>query len=586
MPRKEKKYTNVGPNLYRSPDEFYHACRKIDYQKVWEPLGTQDPLLARQLCRKWMSDTDANPPPKNRDITVRGAFELTLAEIKRQKPRSYKVRCSHAQMIYKACTWEGGADILFSELTSEQCNIIFNRIADPDGVQRAGMICWDKRKPALYGKPIGASSYNDCHSLATRVCRERRIDGFRVSDPMEQARIPRLPKDKIDRQTPSIQQAKAIVAYVRRHKNARSEESADFIELAYECGLGGAEIVELTYGVVRYEVGAIHVTRVKTDHEFDIPFYKWSHDLWNRLLERAIARNGGEPPGPDVKVFNIKSPAGALRAACKALGLPNFSLRAMRRVFIYLCCWGGIPREQVAALQGHQDHGELIEEVYDNARCESDDVRLAARMAGIVNGLGKVEELYGCQNTPELIHPSRAKALPEGLRHSEKLERRLAQALAEAERSYVERQQRCMRAKWAKEAKSKALPYDPEADFKDQDARLKSAIVTPMHAGARMDYEAQFESILEAGNLEVRQKEQQRLRSQAQGKISKLMAVIRGGVRDSLIREIETEIRDLQVQVDEAESALSAISSAKKIREKRAKAAANAAPAQVQGKCA
>ena len=358
MQKQTNRYTNVVPNLYKAPDGYYHARRKIKGRYVQTALGTKDARVARQLCAEWMAATAANPPPKNFRITLCEAIELTLAEIRKKKPRSCKVNCSYAQMIYQACRWEGGPEILFSELTVEHCLTIFDRTVGKDGVQRVGLICRDNRKPAIFGKPVSAGTYNNCLGLMHRVCRDRRHEGYCLDDPMERARIRRLPQSKFARETPTLNQARMIVAHVRRHNTPRSEESADFIETTYEDGLGTADIAGLTWGAVNREAGVIKIIRIKTDRAVNVPLFKWPQSRWNRLVERATARNHGKPPGPDVKVFNIKSPAKALKTACKALGLPDFNMRDLRRLFIYMCR-GGVSAKQVADSQELVDQGDL-----------------------------------------------------------------------------------------------------------------------------------------------------------------------------------------------------------------------------------
>jgi len=314
MPKKTDSYTHVEKNLYKDHEGFYHAARKMGGVRIWEALGTNQLSLARKLLHKWLTATDANPPCRDRDISLRQAIQMTLGEIERDNPRSLKTWSGNAGILFRACLWPGGADIPFADLTPEQCQTIFAQARDKEGILRpTRLLHCDLRKPKLIGMPIAASTFNHCHTLMSRVCRDRVLGGYRLDDPMARARVNRLPAGKIDRVTPSLQQFQAILTFMRRPHQNMCVESADMVQMAGEVGLGRAEMVKLKLGMLDYEVGAIQVTRVKTDHEFDIPFYPWSHELWNRVVGRATARSNGA--GPDVTLFSVKSPAKALRAA-------------------------------------------------------------------------------------------------------------------------------------------------------------------------------------------------------------------------------------------------------------------------------
>ena len=85
--------------------------------------------------------------------------------------------------------------------------------------------------------------------------------------------------------------------------------------------------------------------------------------------------------------------------------------------------------------------------------------------------MGKVSDLY-CGERPEFIRPGAQEKLPEELRYSPALAKRLANALAESKRSFDANQEKIIRNTWAKAAMRMGLPFDPAATLKDQDPRL------------------------------------------------------------------------------------------------------------------
>jgi integrase len=63
-------------------------------------------------------------------------------------------------------------------------------------------------------------------------------------------------------------------------------------------------------------------------------------------------------------VFSVRTPEVALRGSCKRLGLPHFSPRSLRRMFIVRALEKGVDPRVVAQWQGHNDGGGLILRVY------------------------------------------------------------------------------------------------------------------------------------------------------------------------------------------------------------------------------
>ena len=73
-------------------------------------------------------------------------------------------------------------------------------------------------------------------------------------------------------------------------------------------------------------------------------------------------------PLPDEKVFLIASAKKSLTAACTRLGLPQYSHRAFRRMFITRALEKGIDVQVIASWQGHRDGGKLILQTYSHVR--------------------------------------------------------------------------------------------------------------------------------------------------------------------------------------------------------------------------
>ena len=83
------------------------------------------------------------------------------------------------------------------------------------------------------------------------------------------------------------------------------------------------------------------------------------------LLERMRQDRGGNPLG-GAKVFRVLDAKRALSAACKRLGLPAYSHRSFRRMFVTRAIERGVDVKVIAEWQGHRDGGKLILDTYSH----------------------------------------------------------------------------------------------------------------------------------------------------------------------------------------------------------------------------
>ena len=158
------------------------------------------------------------------------------------------------------------------------------------------------------------------------------------------------------RLTPSWEQFKAIIADVRSQPfNADAKDSADLLEAMGLLGLGQAELAAMKREHVDLESGRIAIFRRKTSVAFHIPIYPQAR----ALIERLCAGKKHHE-----HLFPIADAKKALGGAVKRLGLPNFTQRSLRRMFVTRCLELGIDVQTIARFQGHRDGGKLILDTY------------------------------------------------------------------------------------------------------------------------------------------------------------------------------------------------------------------------------
>ena len=167
--------------------------------------------------------------------------------------------------------------------------------------------------------------------------------------------------EEIERLIPNLDQVKAVMHEIRtaRFSDTR-DESADFLLFMAGAGMGNAEAAALKVGDVDFQKDEIRIRRVKTGKYFSIPIFSAVREMLERRCKDKTAEE---------RVFSVSNIKVSLGAACKRLGIPNFSQRAFRRFFITATLDAGVDPRVVAAWQGHKD-ARLVLEIYSKVTDE------------------------------------------------------------------------------------------------------------------------------------------------------------------------------------------------------------------------
>jgi integrase len=209
------------------------------------------------------------------------------------------------------------------------------------------------------GQELSASHYNQ-HLTLIRDALQLAVDDRVIADSPASNLKWRNPPKNVSRATPTPEQFRAIVADVRSQEfNRDADDSADFIEFLGLAGLGQAEARSITRGDVDLEKGTIRTFRHKTESGFEIPIYPQLRPLVKRLCKGKTHNE---------RILNIKNARKALAESCKRLGLPQFTQRSLRRMFIVRAIELGVDVKVVSQWQGHRDGGKLILATYSHVR--------------------------------------------------------------------------------------------------------------------------------------------------------------------------------------------------------------------------
>ena len=219
-----------------------------------------------------------------------------------------------------------------------------------------------------YGK-LSASSYNSALTLIRDALDLAVRDRVIVESPAAHLKYRR--REQPIRLTPSFEEFQAIVADIRSQPfNADAKDSANFVEFLGLAGVGQAEAAGLARKHVRFDAEQMQLFRHKTRQAFTIPIYPQVRPLLEKLCKGLKA---------DDRVLPISNAKKAIAGACARLGLPRYTHRSFRRMFITLAIERGIDVKVISEWQGHRDGGKLILDTYSHVN-RSHSQRMAQLM--------------------------------------------------------------------------------------------------------------------------------------------------------------------------------------------------------------
>ena len=329
-------FRKVGPCLYRYRNGTYYARFKSGGKEIRCSLETTDRKLAeRNLARKKEEQSEIDRSQGK--LSLEALCDRYLKTIQHQKPKTVERKAFIVGRI--KTDWPTG------------------KLSQVGKIKPSDVDVW------LSSYRFGAASRNLHISCVKEVFDLALRDRIIAVSPAAHLRSAR--REKPIRLTPTFEQFKAIVSDVRAQRfSADATASADFLEFLGLAGLGQAEAASLKRSDIDFPIGRIITFRHKTKTGFSIPIFPQVKSLLERVCEGKCIED---------RVFQIRDAKRALSAACRRLGLPPFSQRSLRRMFITRAIERGVDVKVIAEWQGHRDGGKLILDTYSHVnRAHSD----------------------------------------------------------------------------------------------------------------------------------------------------------------------------------------------------------------------
>jgi integrase len=324
------RFQKVAECLYRySRNGVYYARIKSRGKETKRSLRTTDRALAQRKLRDWRIEEQRIDPSRSR-LTLTQLCDRWLATKKNAKPKTLGTKTHVIKQIKSR--WPGSGSQRVRDIAPSQADLFLAQFE------------------------FGASSQNAFVTVLRELFEFAVRDNCIAKSPSAHLKFQR--REKPIRRTPTYEQFKAIIADVRAQPfNADAQESADFLEFLGLAGLGQAEAGSLRREDINFDAGRFITFRHKTSKGFAVPIFP---QLWP-LLERLCE---GKASGD--RVFKIRDAKKALAGGCRRLGLPPFSQRSLRRMFITRAIEKGADVKVIADWQGHRDGGKLILDTYSH----------------------------------------------------------------------------------------------------------------------------------------------------------------------------------------------------------------------------
>jgi integrase len=320
----------VGESLYRySSNRVYYARIKVGGKEIKRSLGTTDPTLARRNLAALKDELRQIDRSQGR-MTLAELTDRYLGTIQHQKPKTVERKTFIVGRIKS--DWPTG------------------KLTQVGKIRPSDVDLWLSRYH------FGSASRNLFISCIKEIFALAMRDRIIVTSPAAHLRY--MKREKPIRPTPTYEEFKAMIADVRAQPfNADAPDSADFLEFLGLAGLGQAEASSLRAADVDFDAGRFITFRHKTSTGFAVPIFPQLRPLLERLCDGKA--NGDH-------VFKVRNAKKALAGACRRLGLPAFSQRSLRRMFITRAIELGVDVKVIAQWQGHRDGGKLILDTYSH----------------------------------------------------------------------------------------------------------------------------------------------------------------------------------------------------------------------------
>ena len=342
-------------NLIADKDTgIYYARARINGKLKWRSLKTQIESVAKQRLPDTLTELRAASQANAASTQITGTERTTVAHfiaIYREKTANdaslagaTKLRREIALKALEK-TWPDLPARDARRVTTSDCE---RWAADALRIG-TGFVAPNAKTTR---KGMAASSYNKTVDTLRAVFEIARKHGVAYANPAAAIEKAQMGQKQLD--LPSEAQFRAIVKSISEAGARQSADCADMARLLAYSGARLAEAVSLRWSHVDLAVNRLRIPGTKTTGSFrEIPLFP----ALAALLKEIQARRG--PEAPTASILAVNECKGALRTACKAVGVKKLTHHELRHLFATRCIESGIDIPTVSRWLGHSDGGAL-----------------------------------------------------------------------------------------------------------------------------------------------------------------------------------------------------------------------------------
>jgi integrase len=210
---------------------------------------------------------------------------------------------------------------------------------------------------------MSASAFNKCVDALRAILDLACEEGVVPENPAKGLRKAPMKRKRLE--LPSVAQFHAIVKSVAGAGARQSRDCADMVRLLAYSGARLKEGTGLRWRDVDVEHNRMTIAGTKSESsDRIIPIFR----PLAGLLAEIRRRRGKE--APDAPILLIRECKGALRSACRAVGVKRLTHHDLRHLFATCCIESGVDIPTVSRWLGHADGGNLAMRTYGHLRQE------------------------------------------------------------------------------------------------------------------------------------------------------------------------------------------------------------------------
>jgi integrase len=217
---------------------------------------------------------------------------------------------------------------------------------------------------------MSASAFNKCVDALRTILDLACAEGKAAENPAQGLKKAPMRRKRLE--LPTIAQFQAIVQSVATAGARQSRDCADMVRLLAYSGTRLREATALRWRDVDLAQGRMSVAGTKSESsDRVIPVFP----PLAALLGEIRGRRGEEPPA--TPILRVRECKGALRSACRAVGVKRLTHHDLRHLFATCCIESGVDIPTVSRWLGHADGGNLAMRTYGHLRQEHSMVQAA-----------------------------------------------------------------------------------------------------------------------------------------------------------------------------------------------------------------